>query len=154
MSTQELDRLTTIERILEKRLSQVNASKQLGITTRQLRRLVNAYRSEGADGLISKKRGMRGNRAYAQTHKTHVVTLIKEHYRDFGPTLIAEKLDEKHNVQLSRETVRRWLIEAGIWKNRRQRRQRVHQPRYRRDCFGELIQIDGSQHRWFEDRGP
>ena len=68
--------------------------------------------------------------------------------------MIAEKLDEKHDIQLSRETVRQWLLEAGIWRNCRQRRKRIHQPRYRRECFGELIQIDGSQHRWFEDRGP
>ncbi len=154
MSAQELDRLTVIERVLEKRLSQVEASKQLRITPRHVRRLIKRYRHYGATGLVSKKRGMSSNRAYPDAVKHAIIALIKAHYHDFGPTLIAEKLDEKHAIQLSRETLRQWLIEVGIWKNRRQRRQRVHQPRYRRDCFGELIQIDGSQHRWFEQRGP
>lgn len=154
MSAPELDRLTVIERVLEKRLSQVKASKQLGITSRHLRRLIKCYRLRGATGLVSKKRGIPSNRAYPDAVKHAVIALIKVHYHDFGPTLIAEKLDEKHDIQLSRETLRQWLITAGIWKNRRQRRQRVHQPRYRRDCFGELIQIDGSEHHWFEERGP
>ena len=79
---------------------------------------------------------------------------MRQRYHDFGPTLITEKLDEKHDIQLACETVRQWLREAGIWKDRRQRRKRVYQPRYRRDSLGELIQIDGSHHRWFEDRGP
>lgn len=86
--------------------------------------------------------------------KDAVIALVRQSYHDFGPTLIAEKLDEKHDIQISHETVRQWLLQAGIWKHRRQRRKQVHQPRYRRDCFGELIQIDGSHHRWFEDRGP
>jgi transposase len=154
MSAQELDRLTVIERVLEKRLSQVEASKQLRVTPRHLRRLIKRYRRHGAPGLVSKKRGMLSNRAYPSAVKHAILALIKAHYHDFGPTLIAEKLDEKHDIQVSRETLRQWLIEAGIWNNRRQRRQHVHQPRYRRDCFGELIQIDGSQHRWFEERGP
>jgi hypothetical protein len=154
MSTQELDRLTVIERVLEKRLSQVEASKQLRITPRHLRRLIKRYSHHGATGLVSKKRGMLSNHAYPSAVKRAIIALVKAHYHDFGPTLIAEKLDEKHDIQVSRETLRQWLIEAGIWQNRRQRRQRVHQPRYRRDCFGELIQIDGSEHCWFEERGP
>ena len=154
MSAQDLDRLTVIERVLEKRLSQVEASKQLRITPRHLRRLIKRYRHHGATGLVSKKRGMLSNHAYPSAVKQAIIALVKVYYHDFGPTLIAEKLDEKHDIHLSRETLRQWLIEAGIWQNRRQRRQRVHQPRYRRDCFGELIQIDGSEHRWFEERGP
>ena len=153
MSAQELDRLTVIERVGEKRLSQVEASKQLGVT-RHLRRLIRRYSRHGAAGLVSRKRGMHSNHAYPDAVKHEVIALIRQRYHDFGPTLIAEKLDEKHDIQLSRETVRQWLLEAGIWRNCRQRRKRIHQPRYRRDCFGELIQIDGSQHRWFEDRGP
>ncbi len=154
MSAQELDRLTVIERVLEKRLSQVEAAKQLGVTPRQMRRLIGRYGEDGAAGLVSKKRGMRGNRSYPDAVKHAVIALVRQRYHDFGPTLITEKLDEKHDIQLSHETVRRWLREAGIWKDRRQRRKRVYQPRYRRDSLGELIQIDGSHHRWFEDRGP
>lgn len=154
MSAQELDRLTVIEHVLAKRLPQVEAAKQLGITPRQVRRLIERYRRDGAAGLVSKKRGKRSNNACPEDLRNAVIALVRQDYHDFGPTLIAEKLDEKHDIQLSRETIRQWLRVAGIWKDRRHRRKRVHQPRYRRDCIGELIQIDGSQHRWFEERGP
>ncbi len=153
MSNQELDRLTVIQRVMEKRLTQVEASAQLGVTPRQLRRWIQAYSTDGAKALISKKRGKPSNRAYADSIKADVILLIKAHYHDFGPTLIAEKLEQKHGIQLSRETLRQWLMEVDIWCDRRRRRQRVYQPRYRRDCLGELIQIDGSAHHWFEDRG-
>lgn len=82
------------------------------------------------------------------------MALIKANYLDFGPTLAAEKLAGRHNLHFGVETIRRWMMAEGIWKDRRQRLKPVHQPRYRRECFGELIQIDGSQHWWFENRGP
>ena len=94
MSAQELDRLTVIERVLEKRLTQVEASKQLGITPRHLRRLIGCFRRHGAAALVSKKRGMHSNHAYPDTVKSAVIALIQQRYHDFGPTLIAEKLDE------------------------------------------------------------
>ncbi len=154
MSASELDRLTILERVGEGRLTQVEAGRQLNITPRQIRRLLAALERDGPRGIVSKKRGKRSNRAYADSVNTWIVELIREHYVDFGPTLIAEMLAERHDVHLSRETLRRWLIEAGIWKDRKQRAKPVHQPRYRRDCLGELIQIDGSEHHWFEHRGP
>ena len=80
--------------------------------------------------------------------------MIRERYWDFGPTLAAEKLREVHQITLGRETLRLWMIEAGIWADRKQRRNQVHQPRHRRECVGELVQIDGCEHWWFEDRGP
>jgi hypothetical protein len=80
--------------------------------------------------------------------------MIREWYWDFGPTLVAEKLREVHGITLGRETLRLWIIEAGLWLDRKQRRRRVHQPRSRRDCVGELVQVDGGEHWWFEDRGP
>ena len=86
--------------------------------------------------------------------RAEVIGIIRERYADFGPTLAAEKLAELHGIHLARETVRQWMIAAGLWKDRRARLRPVHQPRYRRDCVGELIQIDGSEHWWFEDRGP
>ena len=81
------------------------------------------------------------------------VTLVRENYIDFGPTFAAEKLEEDHGLKVSRETLRKWMQDAGIWLSRKQRRT-FHQPRLRRECYGELIQIDGSDHHWFEDRGP
>lgn len=86
--------------------------------------------------------------------RAEALAIIRERYADFGPTLAAEKLREVHGICLGRETVRVWMAEAGIWATRKKRRGRVYQPRYRRDCVGELIQIDGSEHRWFEERGP
>ena len=80
--------------------------------------------------------------------------LIRERYSDFGPTLASEKLAELHGIRLGRETIRQWMMALGFWKDRKQRMKPVHQPRYRRDCVGELIQIDGSEHWWFETRGP
>jgi hypothetical protein len=80
--------------------------------------------------------------------------LIKEKYEDFGPTLAHEKLTEVHKLQLSRESVRRIMIEEGVWKPKRAKKPSVHQLRERRPCFGELVQIDGSDHAWFEERGP
>src|SRR3984893_3864027 len=82
------------------------------------------------------------------------LAMIGEWYWDFGPTLAAEKLREVHGIELGRETLRLWMIEAGLWLDRESRRKRVHQPRNRRDCLGELVQADGCEHWWFEDRGP
>jgi hypothetical protein len=104
--------------------------------------------------LISKQRGRPSNRRKPEAVRAEVLSIIREHYIDFGPTLAAEKLREIHGIDLARETVRVWMTEAGIWSARKARRPRVHQPRYRRDCVGELIQLDGSEHRWFEGRGP
>ena len=81
------------------------------------------------------------------------MSLIRESYADFGPTLAAEMLDARHGLKVSRETLRKWMQDDGLWLSRKQRR-RFHQPRLRRECHGELIRIDGSDHRWFEDRGP
>lgn len=154
MSTKELDRLTVFERIKAQRLSRVDAAQQLGLSTRHVNRLYHQYLNEGSSALTSKRRGKPGNHAYAPELKQYALYLIRTNYEDFGPTLIAEKLLEHHGLAISRETIRTWLMEAGIWTDRREAKKRVYQPRYRRECFGELIQIDGSDHYWFEDRGP
>jgi hypothetical protein len=86
--------------------------------------------------------------------RDYVVEIIRANYHDFGPTFAAEKLADLHEINVSKETLRKWMIDAGIWESRIERKKRVHQPRKRRECFGELIQIDGSLHWWFEDRGP
>jgi hypothetical protein len=116
--------------------------------------LLKAYRIEGPSGLISKRRGRRSNRRKPEALRRTVLAIIRQWYWDFGPTLAAEKLREDHGITLGRETVRQWMIEAGLWRDRRHRRKQVHQPRPRRDCVGELVQVDGSEHWWFEDRGP
>ena len=104
--------------------------------------------------MISRKRGRPSNHKTPDDVRLAVMAIVKERYGDFGPTLAAEKLREVHGLTVSRETLRAWMMAEGLWQDRKKRRARVHQPRYRRDCVGELIQIDGSEHRWFEGRGP
>ena len=154
MSDGELTRLEVLRDLDQRRLSVKTAAQLLGLERRQVFRLVKAYRSEGATGLISKRRGRASNRRKPEEIRNKVLAIIRKQYWDFGPTLAAEKLREVHDIVLGRETLRLWMIEAGIWADRKQRRKHVHQPRHRRECVGELVQIDGCEHWWFEDRGP
>jgi hypothetical protein len=153
MSHKEVTRLEILQRLLQKRLRQKQAANILQISVRQVRRILKSYHQEGAVGIISKKRGKVSNNKVADTVTEYAITLIKQHYVDFGPTLAAEKLLEQHGLKLSVETVRKLMITANIWLPKSQRAKRSYQPRYRRERFGELIQIDGSSHYWFEDRG-
>jgi hypothetical protein len=154
MSDKELSRLEVLRDLDHRRLTAAAASELLGLGRRQTLRLLKAYRTIGVYGLISKQRGRPSNRRKPEDVRTEALAIIGERYADFGPTLAAEKLRELHGICLGRETVRGWMAEAGIWATRKKRCGRVYQPRYRRDCVGELIQVDGSEHRWFEGRGP
>lgn len=109
------------------------------------------YRQDGASAIRHQARSKPPNNRIHHAKRDYALTLIKEQYLDFGPTSAAEMLAEHHGFKVSRETIRKWMQEDGIWLSRKQRRT-FHQPRLRRECFGELIQIDGSDHRWFEDR--
>ena len=130
------------------------AASLLGLSPRQVFRLLARFRAEGAPGLASRRRGRPSNRRLPASVREAALAAVRERYADFGPTLAAEKLDEAHDIRLSRETLRQWMAEAGLWVPRKARRGRVHQPRHRRDRLGELVQIDGCEHPWFEDRGP
>jgi hypothetical protein len=154
MSDGELRRLEVLQDLDRRRLTPAAAAQLLGLERRQVFRLLKAYRVEGPTGLISRRRGRRSNRRKPEALRRAVLTIIRQWYWDFGPTLAAEKLREDHGIALGRETVRQWMVEAGLWLDRRQRRKRIHQPRPRRECVGELVQVDGSEHWWFEDRGP
>jgi hypothetical protein len=153
MSDRELRRLEVLQDLDRRRLTPAAVGQLLGLERRQVFRLLKAYRSEGPSGLISKRRGRRSNRRKPEALRRAVLTIIRQWYWDFGPTLAAEKLREDHGIAVGRETLRQWMIEAGLWRDRKQRK-RVHQPRPRRECVGELVQVDGSEHWWFEDRGP
>jgi transposase len=154
MSKKELTRLEVMQRLKDKRLTQKEAARLLGVSVRQIKRLWRAYRKQGAKGLVSGRRGKASNNRLDGGVVQKALDLIEAKYRDFGPTLAHEKLTEVHRLSLSRESVRRIMIEAGIWKPKRAKQASVHQMRERRACFGELVQIDGSEHAWFEDRGP
>src|ERR1700758_1877705 len=154
MSRNELTRLRVLIDVADGRLSVADATGLIGVGRRQIYRLLQAFRADGADGLVSRKRGGASNRALGSVFRETVLAIVRERYADFGPTLAAEKLSELHGLDLGVETLRQWMIGADLWVRRKDRLKRVHQPRARRDCLGELVQIDGSEHWWFEDRGP
>jgi transposase len=154
MSLRELDRLRVIQAVAERQLKPGRAAERLSLSVRQIERLVLRYRAHGARGLVSGKRARASNHRLPDGVAQRAIALIRERYADFGPTLAREKLEECHGIKLAKETVRHLMTEAGLWIPRRQRPPKVYQPRQRRSCVGELIQIDGCKHRWFEDRAP
>ncbi len=154
MSRQELDRAQWMLQIREGRTTQILVAERLGLSVRQVERLYRAYKTGGAAALVSKKRGRPSERKLPHTTRTEVLRIVRERYADFGPTLAHEKLTESHGVKLSIETLRQWMMAEGIWLPRAERAPRVHQPRRRRACLGELVQIDGCDHEWFETRAP
>ncbi len=152
MSEKERHRLGVIKDICRKQITQVAAAELLNLTRRHIQRLVNAYRLDGDIGLVSKRRNMPSNRRYSTEFRKQILQIIKDKYSDFKPTFACEKLFDNHGIRLSSETLRQWMVAEGLWKVRQRKKRQVYQPRYRRDCVGELIQIDGSHHDWFEGR--
>jgi len=154
MNEKEIKRLQIMSQIEKKQLTQAKAATQLGISIRQVKRIWKAYREQGVEGLIHKSRGKASHHQMSEEVKQQALDLILERYRDFGPTLAAEKLVEVHGIIISDESVRKLMIEEGIWKNKRRRKMQVFQMRERQACFGELVQIDGSDFDWFEGHSP
>jgi Helix-turn-helix domain len=154
MSMRELDRLKCIQGLIDGQLKQTAVAARLGLTTRQVRRLVRRYEQQGPIGLISRLRDRPSNRRLKSDAAEHAFGILRSTYADFGPTLAAEKLRERHGVDLAVETVRSLMVAGGLWVPRRLRAPKIQQPRSRRACLGELVQIDGCDHRWFEDRAP
>jgi transposase len=153
MTTEETRRLYVIQQLLERKLRQRQAAELLGRSTRQIRRLAHRVRQDGARGIVHRLRGRRSNRRHPDAQRQRALALYETHYHDFGPTLACEKLADRHHLALGRETLRRWLVAAGLWRGRR--RAAAHHPwRERKACRGELVQVDGSHHAWLEGRGP
>src|SRR5262249_52038155 len=123
----------------------VDACELLSLKRRQVFRLLAGLNHGGAASLVSKRRGRPSNNRLPEAYRDLALSLVRERYADFGPTLAAEKLAEVHGCAISRETLRGWMIAAGLWIDRGHRLPSPHQPRRRRDCFGELVQIDGSE---------
>jgi transposase len=153
MSQRELTRLEVIQRVKRKTLKQRQAAELLSISVRQVKRLCKTYQATGAAGLISKRRGQPSNNRLPEKTINKAQHLLRSRYADFGPTLATEKLAIE-GVSLSIETVRQLLIGEGLWKAKSVRRPVIHQLRERRARVGELVQIDGSPHDWFEGRVP
>ena len=153
MSKRELTRLEVVQRVQRRRLTQREAAALLGLSVRQVERLCRAYREDGVAGLVSKRRGAPSNNHLKADLRTSAMALVHAEYSDFGPTLAQEQLQQRHGIEVSRDSLRKWMIAENVWVARAQR-QRVFQRRNRRACIGELVQIDGCDYEWFEDRAP
>jgi transposase len=152
MSQRERDRLRVIQEVARgeggvRRLTQAQGGELLGLSERQVRRLVKRYREEGDGGVIHRGRGRLSNRRTSMGTRQRVMEQLRRDYEGFGPTLASEKLAEREGLVVSRETVRRWMIAEGLHEPR-QRRVEARQWRERRACYGELVQMDTSIHVW------
>src|SRR5713101_519390 len=158
MSKRELGRVEVLARVKSGELRVVDAAALLRVSYRQAKRLWKRYREEGAAGLKHRSAGRRSHRAYAEQFREKVLALVREKYggpvgERFGPTLAAEHLASEDGQRVDAETLRRWMLEDGLW-SRERRRRRHRRRRERKEHFGELVQMDGSFHAWLEERGP
>jgi len=149
----ELKRLHVIHKVLEGQLTQSKAAELTSLSERQMRRIVRRIQEEGDEGIRHKSRGRQSSRRTSEKLRERIVELYRQKYRGFGPTLTAEKLCEAEGIEVSREAVRTLLIGTGDWQTRRKRRKH-RQWRQRKEHRGEMVQMDGSHHDWFEGRGP
>jgi Winged helix-turn helix len=152
MSERDVRRIEVLTEILSGRRTVASAAIVLAISVRQVHRLLIRFREDGGGALIHKGRGQASNHRLTPGVREYALELVRTRYADFGPTLAIEVLLDKHGLKVGRETLRTWMVEDGLWLSRKQRRS-FHQPRLRRENYGELVQIDGSDHRWFEQRG-
>ena len=142
MSEGEVHRVEVLSSVVARRMSTTAAASVLCLSERQVQRLLRTFREDGAVSLRHKARGRPSNNRSLEGLRDLTLSIVRERYADFGPTLVAEKLAERDGVKVSRETLRKWMVEDGLWLSRSQRRV-FHRPRLRRECYGELIQIDG-----------
>jgi transposase len=152
MSIKNLSRLEVLEKVKKKELTQKEAGQRVGLSRKQINRLYKSYREQGVSSLASKRAGKVSNNRLRADVKQEAMEIVKVHYKDFGPTLAHEKLTERHGLKLSRESVRKLMIQEGFWQGKSRRKCTIHQQRMRRASRGELVQIDGSPHDWFEGR--
>ena len=153
MTLRELRRLKVVQAAVDHHVTQRSASTMLGLSERQVRRLIKRVREEKDRGIIHRGRGRPSNNRKTEKIKEKALSLYRKKYEGFGPTLASEKLLEMDGIGLSDETLRKWLLEAGLWKKRR-KRSGHRQWRARKECFGQMVQMDGSHHDWLEGRGP
>lgn len=153
MSIKELKRLEAIQRTIEGRTKQRETADMLNLSVRQIKRLVKRVRHEGERGIVHRLRGRPSRRRIPNNIKNRVILLYREKYNDFGPTFTTEKLLERDKIKVSRETLRKWLKEENLWE--RHRKSSNHrQNRPRKECYGDMVILDGSHHDWLEGRGP
>ena len=154
LSAKDRDRLKVLHEVRQGHLTQRQAGEQLGISDRWVRKLLLRVKKEGDRGVVHRLRSRASNRRLPEELRQKALQLVEARYRDFGPTLTCEYLAKDHQVAASKETLRQWLIAAGLWRVKRRKVEEVHVWRPRRSCRGELVQWDTSQHDWLEGRGP
>ena len=154
MRPDEVERYQVLRKAMDRVISQQEAAEFLGLSGRQARRIIRRVRAEGQKGVIHRLRGQPGCRSLSEDFKKRVLSLYRTQYPDFGPTLACEKLEERNKVKVNDETLRLWLIRAGLWKVKRHSRRKQFTWRERKSRLGEMIQMDGSHHDWLEGRGP
>lgn len=155
MSQEERDWLEWLKRARDKKLTQREAAEKMGVSERWVRRLLNRMKDEGDRVVVHGLRGQPSNRKLGEaTRKRALKALQHPDWHDFGPAFAAEQLKKQHRNEVGKETLRKWMIEAGLWKPRRQKVAEAHCWRPRRSGFGELVQWDTSEHDWLEGRGP
>jgi transposase len=153
MSQEELQRFALIRKVVGKELCQREAAKLLGLSERQVRRLVKRFKAKGERGLIHQKRGQSNCRKFGEHFKTRVLNLYERRYKGFGALLASEKMAARDRIKINRETLRQWLLDENYLTRRRtKKRHRVW--RERKGFYGEMVQMDGSHHDWLEGRGP
>ena len=158
MSEEEVRRAGVLKRVKVGELTQVEAAAMLGLSYRHVKRIYRRFFQEGAKGLVHRSAGKPSNRARRPEERKKILGLVRKHYgggpgERFGPTLAAEHLQEDHGIAVDAETLRRWMLEEGLW-TRERKRKPYRQRRARRGHFGELVQMDGSFESWLEERGP
>jgi transposase len=155
MSQAERDELDWLKRARDGKSTQREAAERIGVSERWVRKLVKRLTQQGDAVVVHGLRGRPSNHKLpAQAQRQALAILKQPEWHDFGPTFAAEQLAQRHQIQVGKETLRQWMIQAGMWQSRRQRLEEVHSWRPRRSGFGELVQWDTSEHDWLEGRGP
>jgi transposase len=153
MTVEELRRIKVISEVIEGRMKQRKAGNLLNLSVRQIKRIIKIFRKKGPEGVIHKLRGRASNRKHAERFKKKVLRMYRKQYMGFGPTLAHEKMWERDQIKINRETLRQWLIGEALWKGQRKVSKHL-QWRQPKASFGEMAQGDGSHHDWLEGRGP
>ena len=154
MTQAERDRLVALKKANKKLITQKEAAEEMGVTERQVRRLLRSLKQRGDRAIVHALRGRASNRKLSAEMEQRAMAVLSDPvYRGFGPTLAAEYLHQRHKISLSKETLRRWMTKAGLWRAGERRVKAVHQWRERRSRCGELVQWDTSTHDWLEGRG-
>lgn len=153
MKKKDLRKLYVIKAVYEGKENQETAGEHLQLSARQVRRLVKRFKEEGEEGIFHKNRGKQSKRKLKQEIQERIIELYRGYYKGFGPTFFTEKLNEKEAIKISDETVRKYLIGSGDWKKEKKKVKKIRKWRHRKTCKGAMLQLDGSHHNWFEDRG-